>query len=74
MSGYMIYSPMGRRVAAHADGSVTIEHAGGALLLAPDDVETLREVLRLAAGLHGRARRKACQRAYDEQFQTEDRP
>jgi hypothetical protein len=74
MSGYLIESPSGRCFAAHADGTVTIFAKDVTHLLSPDDVETLREVLRLAGALHGRARRKACQQAYDEEFQTEDRP
>jgi hypothetical protein len=69
MSGYLIESPTGRCFAAHADGTVTIFSKDATHLLGPDDVETLREVLRLAAGLHGRARRKACAAAYDDEFQ-----
>ncbi len=69
MSGYLIYSPSGRRIAAHSDGSLSIEHGTAAIKLDPDDVETLREVLKLAANLHSRARRKATQTAYDEEFQ-----
>jgi hypothetical protein len=65
MIGYLIYAPSGRRVAAHSDGSMTIVDVDGATVqLSPDDVETVREVLRLAAGLHGRARRKACAAAH----------
>lgn len=69
MSGYLIYSPSGRRIAAHADGRVEITDEGVKVHLSADDVETLREVLKLASNLHSRARRKATQAAYDEEFQ-----
>ena len=33
------------RIAAHSDGTITIEHGAAPIRLEADDVETLREVL-----------------------------
>lgn len=71
MKGYLIYSPSGRRIAAHSDGAVEIVDDGVTMRLSLDDVETLREVLRLAANLHSRARRKACSEAWEAHYAPE---
>lgn len=71
MSGYTIQSPSGLVFDAHSDGSLTVTAGEDVAHYSPDDVETIREVLRLAAGSHARARRKACGAAYDERYGME---
>jgi hypothetical protein len=67
--GYAIHGAEGFVAAAHADGQVTIVKGGKALHLDPNQVDIVREVLKLAASVHGRVRVQACRDAYDALYE-----